>query len=542
MKKIANILLVVLTLITSITPIQAYNKYDHERDQKYVISEKRLTTKISVNSEVGDYVVNGTESLRMYYDGCSGQRFYECIGSFFMNVYDLNHYENRELVVQKSKQEFKLMDVEVPATYKDRPIKEKIKQYGNYFEIDFLQVTFYFILGYDIKINDVKETRKVFDFSKFKFVNKQVLVKKYYAAKVTTKEVIIGYERVIDKPAHKVKQNVPYFTEPKTIKYKALLQTETTGVGGFIYGTGEGLKATINFGGEVINAVRTGDETKITFIKNGQEYLAKVINNSSSSVDVYSAFITDSVNGLSTTVTVTYKFLTENPDQISELMGTISYAIAVGKFTDMGIAKLNGVLPYKINIDDDVIRLYSKYKDAITKPLLTYGDELVTMTKKYGDEVIKVIDAYDSDMVKSVVDNLDDFDNLDELAKTLDKVKDTTEAIGKPTFKPSQRIPVDPDTGFTKSNPRLGIEVHKEYKFFDEVKNVREKEFYIPGTRKRIDFIDFDKGIIYELKPNNPKSIAAGKIQAQGYIDELKKLIQYDSRFDRNWKYIIDTY
>ncbi|MDT3368956.1 MAG: hypothetical protein LIR40_09965 [Bacteroidota bacterium] len=41
---------------------------------------------------------------------------------------------------------------------------------------------------------------------------------------------------------------------------------------------------------------------------------------------------------------------------------------------------------------------------------------------------------------------------------------------------------------------------------------VRIKEYMLP-SRKRIDFIDLEKKIIYELKPNNPRAIKQGDKQ-----------------------------
>ena len=41
---------------------------------------------------------------------------------------------------------------------------------------------------------------------------------------------------------------------------------------------------------------------------------------------------------------------------------------------------------------------------------------------------------------------------------------------------------------------------------------------------KRVDFIDFDKKVIYELKPFNPKQITAGNKQLVGYLKEITEL------------------
>lgn len=118
------------------------------------------------------------------------------------------------------------------------------------------------------------------------------------------------------------------------------------------------------------------------------------------------------------------------------------------------------------------------------------------------------------------------------------KVKDIhssgNASFPKPTFKPSMEIPVN-ERGYTKSSLKLGREVHKEYKINDVDNIDRYKEYVLPSG-KRVDFIDFENQIIYELKPNNPKQIKLGKKQLQGYIDEMKSIDGGD------WKGILDTY
>ena len=66
-------------------------------------------------------------------------------------------------------------------------------------------------------------------------------------------------------------------------------------------------------------------------------------------------------------------------------------------------------------------------------------------------------------------------------------------------------------TGSTVAN-RLGQQMHKAYKAGDVLDGVRIKEYMLP-SRKRIDFIDLEKKIIYELKPNNPRAIKQGDKQ-----------------------------
>ena len=84
-----------------------------------------------------------------------------------------------------------------------------------------------------------------------------------------------------------------------------------------------------------------------------------------------------------------------------------------------------------------------------------------------------------------------------------------------------------------------GQEMHKAYKLgLDDQLNTF-KEFVIPGTRKKIDFLDVANGVIYELKPNNPRAISRGLRQAGGYANLLSQLPEYANKV---WKVVIDVY
>ncbi len=76
--------------------------------------------------------------------------------------------------------------------------------------------------------------------------------------------------------------------------------------------------------------------------------------------------------------------------------------------------------------------------------------------------------------------------------------------------------------GYTKSNLRLGQQVHKSYKAAVADKINLRKEFVLPSGR-RIDFIDITNGKVYELKPNNPRAIREGMKQLEQYVKELKE-------------------
>jgi hypothetical protein len=78
--------------------------------------------------------------------------------------------------------------------------------------------------------------------------------------------------------------------------------------------------------------------------------------------------------------------------------------------------------------------------------------------------------------------------------------------------------------------------MHRAYKA-DLVDGVaRFKEFRF-STGRRADFIDFEKGVIYELKPNNARSIREGTQQLEQYLRDAQ------SQFPGiNWRTVLDTY
>jgi RHS repeat-associated protein len=90
----------------------------------------------------------------------------------------------------------------------------------------------------------------------------------------------------------------------------------------------------------------------------------------------------------------------------------------------------------------------------------------------------------------------------------------------------------------TKSNLRLGQQVHKSYKAaIADMRHMR-KEFKLPSGR-RIDFLDIKNAKVYELKPNNPRAVRAGMKQLNGYIDELKQIPEFKNK---KWEGILEVY
>lgn len=93
---------------------------------------------------------------------------------------------------------------------------------------------------------------------------------------------------------------------------------------------------------------------------------------------------------------------------------------------------------------------------------------------------------------------------------------------------------------YTKSSLKLGQEMHNVYK----VGSDGIKEFRLPSG-KRIDFLDKNNGIIYELKPFNPRAMKAGENQLKMYLEEIRSpatLQKYPELKGINWETILETY
>ncbi len=79
---------------------------------------------------------------------------------------------------------------------------------------------------------------------------------------------------------------------------------------------------------------------------------------------------------------------------------------------------------------------------------------------------------------------------------------------------------------------KAGREAHQNY----EPCPGYEKEVTLPSG-KRADAVNKQKGMVKELKPNNPRAIQRGKKQVEGYRQELQN--KYPKK---KWKTKIDTY
>ncbi|MFC7526755.1 DUF6443 domain-containing protein [Parapedobacter sp. GCM10030251] len=101
------------------------------------------------------------------------------------------------------------------------------------------------------------------------------------------------------------------------------------------------------------------------------------------------------------------------------------------------------------------------------------------------------------------------------------------------------RFAAKTSTQFTKSSLQLGQQMHKAYHA-----GKVGKEFRLLSG-KRIDYLDVENGIIYELKPNNPRAILQGQKQLQMYLQELQSpamLQKYPQFKGVQWRIVLDTY
>ena len=87
---------------------------------------------------------------------------------------------------------------------------------------------------------------------------------------------------------------------------------------------------------------------------------------------------------------------------------------------------------------------------------------------------------------------------------------------------------------FTKSSLKQGRQMHEVYKLGAKGK----KEFVLPSKR-RIDFLDIENKIIYELKPFNPRSIKGGIKQLHEYKRELEAMPRFKGQ---KFKMILNVY
>ena len=87
---------------------------------------------------------------------------------------------------------------------------------------------------------------------------------------------------------------------------------------------------------------------------------------------------------------------------------------------------------------------------------------------------------------------------------------------------------------------KIGRDQHALYKAGLDDGDLYRKEFRIPGTKLKVDFIDFENGIVFELKPNNLRARRRGEMQANTYIKAIREHMKDFAHID--WKAVVETY
>ena len=131
---------------------------------------------------------------------------------------------------------------------------------------------------------------------------------------------------------------------------------------------------------------------------------------------------------------------------------------------------------------------------------------------------------------KKVMDAADD---VHDAAKAVDKIVDGVKIQKATDFTADAKKAIDAldhTGGVTKSTAEAGIRIHKGYKTgYNKLEGmIKEAKF----GRNRMDFFDETHKIIYELKPNNPKSIAQG----------IRQLKRYDKAMGGGYTLILELY
>ena len=166
-----------------------------------------------------------------------------------------------------------------------------------------------------------------------------------------------------------------------------------------------------------------------------------------------------------------------------------------------------------------------------TKDTANSGANVAVKAKDIAKNVTKV-----ADKAKETAKDTGEAKKKDNTNKDKVKAKDTTQDIDIDTDNDMEKDNEASNTRpYTKSNLKMGLEMHKVYKA-DVVDNITKfKEFRLPSG-KRVDFIDFKTKTIYELKPYNPNGIKAGMKQLEVYKKEVERY------YGSGWKTVLDTY
>ena len=154
---------------------------------------------------------------------------------------------------------------------------------------------------------------------------------------------------------------------------------------------------------------------------------------------------------------------------------------------------------------------------SLAVPCVTGGGSLVRIIAT-SDDVIDL--ARTADKANDAIKATDKIVDGVKIQKATDFTEDAKKAIDA----------LDHTGGVTKSTAAAGIRIHKGYKTgYNKLEGmIKEAKF----GKNRMDFFDETHKIIYELKPNNPKSIAQG----------IRQLKRYDKAMGGGYTLILELY
>ena len=124
---------------------------------------------------------------------------------------------------------------------------------------------------------------------------------------------------------------------------------------------------------------------------------------------------------------------------------------------------------------------------------------------------------------------IDAVDDVHDAAKVVDNVIDGVKIQKATNFTADAKKAVkalDHSGGVTRSTAAAGRKIHSGYRFGKHGKEYSQ----VPGFR--MDYLDEKNKVIYELKPNNPQSIAKG----------IKQLKRYNEALGGGYKLILELY
>ena len=150
---------------------------------------------------------------------------------------------------------------------------------------------------------------------------------------------------------------------------------------------------------------------------------------------------------------------------------------------------------------------------SLAVPFATGGGTIVKAASKVDDVV---------DVAKTVGKAGNIIEAAADAGRATDKIVDGVKIRKATEFtKEAQNLidSLDHADGITKSTADIGKKIHKGYKTgYDGIPGMFKE--YRHG-KYRFDFLDDNNKIIYELKPNNPRSIRQGIKQLKRYNEAL---------------------